>query len=378
SNIVWAGLFAALSVAIRLTNVFFLLASLGYIVASRWRIQRILAYAGAPMLVGLSLAFYNYTIFGNIRGVHAAHAFDTALLAGLSGLFVSPGRGLFVYSPFLLFIFVGIYMWLKCDRGFRAPIYTISFAFVVLHVVLVSRYFAWWGGWNYGPRYLTDVTPCLMILLLPGLDFIFRHRLAKRIFVLLAGVAVGIQMVGAFCYPRGHWDDRPVSVTDKPLRLWDWRDNPIFRNAVAGPYVGPYLNLVGLLKPLRTKDFKVSYAPVQGPAKMKVGENSLFKVTLSNSSSKAWITASDSFIPKSIHLSYHWYDLKHTVIIFDGMRTELPWRLLPGKPVEVALAVTAPHHPGQYILAIDLVQEGVAWFSWHGVKPAEVRVTVVQ
>jgi hypothetical protein len=44
--------------------------------------------------------------------------------------------------------------------------------------------------------------------------------------------------------------------------------------------------------------------------------------------------------------------------------------------VTMAFRVRAPERPGRYLLAVDVVEEGVAWFSDAGVAPLTVRITV--
>lgn len=60
----------------------------------------------------------------------------------------------------------------------------------------------------------------------------------------------------------------------------------------------------------------------------------------------------------------------------DG-RYGLARDLKPGEETEVALAITAPKEPGDYILDVDLVQEQVAWFHEKGSPTARAKVTVV-
>jgi hypothetical protein len=52
--------------------------------------------------------------------------------------------------------------------------------------------------------------------------------------------------------------------------------------------------------------------------------------------------------------------------------------LAPGEEAEVPLGITAPKNPGDYILEIDLVQEGVAWFSDKGSPTARTKISVVK
>jgi hypothetical protein len=55
----------------------------------------------------------------------------------------------------------------------------------------------------------------------------------------------------------------------------------------------------------------------------------------------------------------------------------LPINLGPGQETALSLAVGAPVEPGDYLLEIDLLQEGVSWFALKGSRPWQGRVTVV-
>jgi hypothetical protein len=43
-----------------------------------------------------------------------------------------------------------------------------------------------------------------------------------------------VQIVGAFYYPRGEWDAKPISVDLRPDRIWNWSDSQIMRSWTAG------------------------------------------------------------------------------------------------------------------------------------------------
>lgn len=73
----------------------------------------------------------------------------------------------------------------------------------------------------------------------------------------------------------------------------------------------------------------------------------------------------------------HWIDAEG-VRIFDDGRAGLPRDLAPGDETTVELEVTAPSEPGRYVLEIDGVQEGVAWFADKGGSPARATVTVAE
>jgi hypothetical protein len=79
-----------------------------------------------------------------------------------------------------------------------------------------------------------------------------------------------------------------------------------------------------------------------------------------NQSDEIWITEGN----KPVYLSYHWLDENGGTVIFDGFRTPLPWKEIPpGNRVQATVMVEVPKEPGNFILELTLVQEGVTWFE---------------
>jgi hypothetical protein len=238
SPLVLAGLSGALAAAIRPTNVLFLAAMCAALLMAR-RGRGVLApFCAFPVAVGAVVAAYNLYIFGRITGAYG-NTFGTAFWPGLAGLLVSPARGLFVYTPIAVFSLLGAAIWLRSGRLSQAPVYLVSVLFSIAQVLLVSKWSIWWGGHCYGPRLLTDIVPCLMLLILPAMDWISRGAILRLLFGLMLFAAVFVQAVGAFCYPNSGWDETPAAIGESPQRLWDWRDNPISRSLSAGPRLGP-------------------------------------------------------------------------------------------------------------------------------------------
>jgi hypothetical protein len=77
------------------------------------------------------------------------------LKRGLWVLLFSPDRGLFVFSPIFLFIFIGFYFAYKKKNY---PAYIIIFIFI-LNLFIYSVFDDPWGGWSFGPRYPTISLP---------------------------------------------------------------------------------------------------------------------------------------------------------------------------------------------------------------------------
>ncbi|HEY6041842.1 MAG TPA: hypothetical protein VIX58_06895, partial [Anaerolineae bacterium] len=65
------------------------------------------------------------------------------------------------------------------------------------------------------------------------------------------------------------------------------------------------------------------------------------------------------------------------VVTWDGARTELPREVAPGESITLDAEVHPPDHPGMYRLEVELVNEGVAWFSERGVTPFSREVQVI-
>ncbi len=76
-----------------------------------------------------------------------------------------------------------------------------------------------------------------------------------------------------------------------------------------------------------------------------------------------------------IDLSYHWYDASGNAVVWDGARTSLAG-MAPNDLRSLNATVIGPDQPGTYTLKLDIVQEGVTWFSSQGMLLAPIAVTV--
>jgi SAM-dependent methyltransferase len=117
----------------------------------------------------------------------------------------------------------------------------------------------------------------------------------------------------------------------------------------------------------------VRYAGYQGPARLTPGSETTVSVDVDNAGWDEW--RSDG--PNPVRVSYHWLTPARVMVEFDGLRSDLPRPLAPGESCRATIAVRAPDTPGAYLLAIDLVREGVTWFSEAGgpchTEPIDVR-----
>jgi len=77
------------------------------------------------------------------------------------GITFSPYRGLFFVSPFLLWAVPGFYYFVR-DREWRLE-GVLSVTIVVTHLLLISSWYDWRGGFAIGPRNLLLILPYLVI-----------------------------------------------------------------------------------------------------------------------------------------------------------------------------------------------------------------------
>ncbi len=121
-------------------------------------------------------------------------------------------------------------------------------------------------------------------------------------------------------------------------------------------------------------DYGVEYVRYTPLTVIPGGERATFDVTLRNTGRKTWARGG----PNPVHLGYHWYTLGgEPVAAVEDIRTELPRDVATGESVTLrGVPVSAPAEGGNFVLHVELVEEGVAWFSDHRVKPLVFNVQV--
>lgn len=184
----------------------------------------------------------------------------------LAGGLVSPGRGLFVYSPVLAFAPIGILLKVQ-QRRFTALDLALLASVLLYWISTAWVNPSWSGGDSYGPRFSSDLLPYLTHWLIPVIGWL-RHgrtwsaspqasalRSAKApryeagramiaaVFVATTMVSVLMHAQGVFNPAAMAWNREPVSLTEDPARLWDWRHPPFLAGFVAPSVVEPLPDL---------------------------------------------------------------------------------------------------------------------------------------
>jgi len=147
------------------------------------------------------------------------------LMSALAGQCVSPSRGLFTFSPFLLFSLAG--MCLACRRSWQTPLVYYLAAGVALHWFAISAFADWTGGYSFGPRYFSDIVPILIFFLVPVFQLPRKPMLLAAVFLLCALASLFVHFRGATTWDVYLWNGDAGGVT--PARAWDWRDPQFLR-----------------------------------------------------------------------------------------------------------------------------------------------------
>ena len=107
----------------------------------------------------------------------------------------------------------------------------------------------------------------------------------------------------------------------------------------------------------------------------KIGEERNLTVLVRNISQVTWPSVSADDGQYLITVRSRWRTIDGKIEnVSDG--TRVFYGLDPGDVAGITLPVTAPRDPGNYQLEIDVVQEGVTWFSDKGSKPLAASVSV--
>lgn len=183
----------------------------------------------AALYVAYNQAWHGNLLVGGYAG--SAPAWTTPPWIGIPGLLVAPSRGLLVYSPAFLLVPFGVRRILSSRAGLsaqqRAQLLGSALA-AAGTVVLYGRFRDWWGGWCFGPRYLIEVLPILVLVFAFAYQSVLEAwpRWGKRVAWALIALSVLVQSLGVFGHHSG-WAERHAAGAG----LFDPRDTQIESHA---------------------------------------------------------------------------------------------------------------------------------------------------
>ena len=194
------------------------------------------ATAALVVAIGGLALFANWWLHGSLLGGRASIVEDISRTHGVPsyfhftpwtwvGLLAAPSRGLFVYSPVLLFGLPGLVRTLRASSPSAERLVTVA---GILVFVLYGFVATWWGGWLFGPRHMTDMLP-FFALWLARTPLPARGRVPLALlFVAAFAWSIAVFELGVRAYPCG-WDARPINVDQAPDRLWSLHDTELSR-----------------------------------------------------------------------------------------------------------------------------------------------------
>ncbi|GFP31278.1 hypothetical protein HKBW3S34_02197, partial [Candidatus Hakubella thermalkaliphila] len=81
------------------------------------------------------------------------------------------------------------------------------------------------------------------------------------------------------------------------------------------------------------------------PSIMAAGSKASFNFGVQNTGAATWNRGGSN----PVHISYHWYDRRGRVVVWDGLRTKLPKDVAPGEGSGTfTITIKAPSTPGTY------------------------------
>lgn len=163
------------------------------------------AAAVAPWLI--VLLAHNYVRTGNPLDTGYAAVvglqsnFGGRLYDGLFGLLLSPGKGLFFFSPIVILGIIGFPAYLRARRPQALLIAGVALAVLAGHM----KFHSWYGGWTWGPRYLVAIVPLLLVpaaLWVPQALSLGWRRVRMAAVGALVAASLWVQVVGCAFF----WD----------------------------------------------------------------------------------------------------------------------------------------------------------------------------
>jgi hypothetical protein len=121
---------------------------------------------------------------------------------------------------------------------------------------------------------------------------------------------------------------------------------------------------------LKESAYRAHLRPLEPVVDIGAGTRRHFMVEIHNQGSEIWPWG--LFHP-AILPATRWLGADNEAVYFEGPRSPLTADLYPGSSAIQPVAVQAPPDPGEYLLEIDIVHEGVRWFG-SGVRlPVNVK-----
>ena len=182
---------------------------------------------------------FQHPLSGGYGAGNDTFLWSTPLLHGLAGLTIAPNRGLFIYTPaFLLALPAPYFLFQKTTPRPPLPppptqLFLAAFGTASLATLLVySKWWAWYGGWCYGPRYLAEICPTLALLVAITIANT-SQKLTRTLTIPLIALSITIHIIGVFG-DTNQWSRRhnvgpttPIANASMDRAMFDPTDSQI-------------------------------------------------------------------------------------------------------------------------------------------------------
>jgi SAM-dependent methyltransferase len=122
--------------------------------------------------------------------------------------------------------------------------------------------------------------------------------------------------------------------------------------------------------------FRAQISVPQATFKTRLGSAMTLVARVQNSSPNRWPAHTAEEGGGVFNLGNHWRDASGSLLALDDGRVMLPKSLESQEEIQLELTVNAPSAPGDYILELDMVLEGVCWFKDKGSTTTRLVVEV--
>jgi hypothetical protein len=150
---------------------------------------------------------------------------------GFLGIWVSPSKGILVYSPVIIFGLFGVYIAIKnriSEYSKNWSAYLMFLLICVTHTLVLGKWKHWYGGYGYGYRMASDVIPYLVLTIVPFMKSSYYMRYRKlfytcvifSIFVQVHGI-IFFDSIWHSAYDTGYKDTK---------WLWSLKDSEVAFN----------------------------------------------------------------------------------------------------------------------------------------------------
>jgi hypothetical protein len=135
--------------------------------------------------------------------------------------------------------------------------------------------------------------------------------------------------------------------------------------------------------PLPDSGFKAEISLPDPPERLRTGQVAVINIKVKNTSDVIWFQRGGETTDRTDNKFYiaagnRWLDKDGKLTSETEGHNGIPKDLKPGEETEITLQITAPKAPGEWVMELDMVQEGVTWFRDKGSQTTKVKLQIVK